>query len=100
MWFDVHVEALLNIKRSSRNLAAMGITEKKTTFLDNLVHTFIKYLYSIPIENWTTLYPALSTQILLFTNKVRLIFALKLYHEKRAENFFKLGFHLALTSGN
>ena len=29
MWYDVHVEALLNIKGSSRNLAAMGTTEKK-----------------------------------------------------------------------
>ena len=29
MQYDVHVEALLNIKGSSRNLAAMGITEKK-----------------------------------------------------------------------
>ena len=26
MWYDVHVESLLNIKGSSRILAAMGIT--------------------------------------------------------------------------
>ena len=29
MWYDVLVESLLNIKGSSRILAAMGITEKK-----------------------------------------------------------------------
>ena len=29
MWYDVHVESLLNIRRSSRNLATMWITEKK-----------------------------------------------------------------------
>ena len=28
MWYDVHVESLLNIRGSSRNLATMGITEK------------------------------------------------------------------------
>ena len=32
MWYDVHVESLLNIKGSSRILAAMGITEKKKNF--------------------------------------------------------------------
>ena len=42
MWYDVHVEYLLNIRGSSRNLVAMGITEKKKTFLENLVDTFIK----------------------------------------------------------
>ena len=29
MWYDILVEKMLNIKGSSRNLAAMGITEKK-----------------------------------------------------------------------
>ena len=29
MWYDVYVESLLNIRRSSRNLATMWITEKK-----------------------------------------------------------------------
>ena len=42
MWYDVHVESLLNIRRSSRNLATMWITEKKTAFLQNLADTFIK----------------------------------------------------------
>ena len=28
MWYDVHVESLLNIRGSSRNLATMGITEE------------------------------------------------------------------------
>ena len=32
MWYDVHVESLLNIRGSSRNLATMGITEKKKFF--------------------------------------------------------------------
>ena len=43
MWYDIHVENILDIKRSSRNLAVIGITEKKTkTFLDNLVGTIIR----------------------------------------------------------
>ena len=42
MWYDILVEKMLNIKGSSRNLAAMGITEKKTTFLYNLVDTIIR----------------------------------------------------------
>ena len=29
MWYDIHVENILDIKRSSRNLAVIGITEKK-----------------------------------------------------------------------
>ena len=41
MWYHVHVESLLNIRGSSKNLAIIGITEK-TTFLKNLVDTFIK----------------------------------------------------------
>ena len=41
MWYDVRVESLLNIKGSSRNLAAMGKTEK-ITFSENVVDTFIK----------------------------------------------------------
>ena len=42
MWYDIHVENILDKKRSSRNLAVIGITEKKTAFLDNLVDTIIK----------------------------------------------------------
>ena len=42
MWYDILVEKMLNIKGSSRNLVAMGITEKKTTFLYNLVGTIIR----------------------------------------------------------
>ena len=43
MWYDIHVENILDIKRSSRNLAVIGITEKKKkTFLDNLVGTIIR----------------------------------------------------------
>ena len=41
MWYHVHVESLLNIRGSFKNLAIIGITEK-TTFLKNLVDTFIK----------------------------------------------------------
>ena len=41
MWYHVHVESLLNIRGSSRNLAIIGIIEK-ATFLENLVDTFIK----------------------------------------------------------
>ena len=41
MWYHVHVESLLNIRGSSKNLAIIGITEK-TTFLKNLLDSFIK----------------------------------------------------------
>ena len=41
MWYDIHVESMLNIRRSSRNLASMGITGKKNNFLEYLVDTFI-----------------------------------------------------------
>ena len=33
MWYDIHVENILDKKRSSRNLAVIGITEKKNSFL-------------------------------------------------------------------
>ena len=42
MWYDIHVENILDIKRSSRNLAVIGITEKKKKNLDNLVGTIIR----------------------------------------------------------
>ena len=32
MWYDIHVENMLNTKRSSRNLAAMGMPEKNNIF--------------------------------------------------------------------
>ena len=32
MWYDIHVENMLNIKRSSRNLAAMGMPKKSNFF--------------------------------------------------------------------
>ena len=41
MWYVAHVENTLNISGSSRNLAALGITEK-TFFLENLVDTVIR----------------------------------------------------------
>ena len=40
MWYDVHVESLLNIKGSSKNLAAMGMTEK-----NNFIREFSRYLH-------------------------------------------------------
>ena len=40
MWYDVHVESLLNITGSSRILATMGITEK-----NNFLREFITYLH-------------------------------------------------------
>ena len=40
MWYDIHVENILDIKRSFRNLAV--IEKKKKTFLDNLVGTIIR----------------------------------------------------------
>ena len=40
MWYDVHVESLLNIRGSSRNLATMGITRK-----NNFFREFSRYLH-------------------------------------------------------
>ena len=40
MWYDVHVESLLNITGSSRILATIGITEKS-----NFLREFITYLH-------------------------------------------------------
>ena len=72
MWYDLHVESLLNIKGSFRNLAAMEITEK-----NNFLREFSGYLhkterqnnfYSLQRRNWAVLYPALSTQLICFGN--------------------------------
>ena len=41
MWHDVSAGNLLNIRRSFRNLPIMGLTEKKTTFLETIVGTII-----------------------------------------------------------
>ena len=70
MWYDEHVESLLNITGSSRNLAAMGITEKNI-----FLREFSRYLHKTERQNkfcnlqkgnWTVLYPALSTQLIFF----------------------------------
>ena len=62
MWYDEHVESLLNITGSSRNLAGMGITQK-----NNFLREFSRYLhkterqnkfYNLQKGNWTVLYPA------------------------------------------
>ena len=94
MWYDIHVENMLNIKRSSRNLAAMGITEK-----NNFFRQFSWYhqrnqgaeynFYSLRTWSWTVLLLALSTQIVLFSSKIERVFVPKFYHEKRARNFRK-----------
>ena len=70
MWYDVHVESLLNIRGSSRNLVTMRLTEK-ITFLENLVDTFIKLkdkiiLIAFKEENRQFLYPDLNTQLIFF----------------------------------
>ena len=78
MWYDIHVENILDIKRSSRNLAVIGITEKKKK---NFLRQFSRYyhktqeaednFYSSQTWSWTVLFPALSTQIVLFSSKIR-----------------------------
>ena len=95
MWYDTHVENILNIKRSSRNLAVIGITEKKSNFLRQFCRCHHKTqgaednFYSLQTWSWTVLFPALSTQIVLFSSKIRRVFVLKFYYEKRARNFLK-----------
>ena len=48
MWYDEHVESLLNLTGSC---SSNGNNSKKTTFLENLVDTFIKLKDKI---NFTT----------------------------------------------
>ena len=94
MWYDIHVGNMLNIKGSSRNLAAMRITEK-----NNFLRQFSRYhhknqgaednFYSLRTWSWTFLLPALSTQIVLFRSKIGRVFVPKFHHEKRARNFLK-----------
>ena len=64
MWYDVHIESLLNIRGSSRNLASMGITEKKKNFLREFSRHLHKdqrqdNFYSLRTWKWTVLYPAI-----------------------------------------
>ena len=93
MWYDVHVESLLNIRRSCKNLAAMGMTEK-----NHFLGEFSRYLYktewqdifySLLKGNWTVLYPALSIPSIFFGNKVGRVFVTKFFQDKRANNFLK-----------
>ena len=87
MWYDVHVESLLNIRRSSRNLATMWITEKKNSFLREFRQD---NFYSLRTWKWTVLYPAISSQLPFFGNKAGRVFVPKFFHEKRARNFLNI----------
>ena len=93
MWYDIHAESLLNIKGSSKNLAAMGMTEKS-----NFIREFIRYLhktqrqdnfYSILIGHWIVLYPTLNMQLILLTSKVGRVFLPKFFHDKKVKDFLK-----------
>ena len=90
MWYDVHIESILNITGSSRILATMGITEK-----NNFLREFSRYLhkterhnfYSLQSGNWTFLDSALSRKLIFFFffgNKVGRVFVPKFFHDKRA----------------
>ena len=96
MWYDVHVESILNIRGSSRILATMGITEK-----NNFLREFSRYLqknerhnfYSLQSGNWTFLYSALSRKLIFFFfffgNKVGHVFVPTFFHDKKAEYFLR-----------
>ena len=93
MWTDIHVECILNISENSRNLATAGLNEEIF-----LLRTVSGYLHNSPrqdnfycfeIQQWTVLYPALSTQIIFFENKVGRISVPKSYYDKKGTNFFK-----------
>ena len=93
VWYDVPVESLLNIRGSSRNLAAMGITEKS-----NFLREFNRYLhkterqdnfYILQRGSWIVLYPTLTTQLIFFGNKVMRVLVTEFFHHKRARNFLK-----------
>ena len=93
MWYDIHAESLLNIKGSSKNLAAMGMTEKS-----NFIWEFIRYLhktqrqdnfYSILIGHWIVLYPTLNMQLISLTSKVGRVFLPKFFHDKKVKDFLK-----------
>ena len=94
MWMETHVESMLNIRGTSRDLATMGINEKKINF-----RTFSQYLHKMPRQDnlycfkpnqWTVLHPALTTEIIFFENKVGHIFIPKFYHDKKDTSFLKL----------
>ena len=94
MRHDVHVENLLNIRRSFRNLAKTGLTEKNNFLRENsrFNHKNEKTkgnFYSKRTWKWTVLIPALSSRMILNSSKIRRDFAPKFYHEKRARNFLK-----------
>ena len=93
MWTDILVEHILNISGNSRNLATVGLNEKNF-----LLTTVSRYLHNSPrqdnfnsfkIQQWAVLYPALSTKIIFFENKVGRIFVPKFYHDKKDTNFLK-----------
>ena len=95
MWYDVHVENLLNIKGKSRNLTAMGLRGKKNNFLREYSRYHHKNrdeqdnFCSLQTWKWTTLVPVLRSQLLLISTKVGCAFVPKFYNEKRASNFLK-----------
>ena len=68
MWYDEHVESLLNITGS---YSSNGNNSKKNNFLresSRYLHKTERQnkFYNSQKGNWTVLYPALSTQLILF----------------------------------
>ena len=92
--YDIHVENMLNIKWSSRNLAAIGITKK-----NNFFRQFSRYYHknqgaednfcSLRTWSWPVLLSALRTQIVLFSSKIGRAFVQKFFNKKRERNFLK-----------
>ena len=86
MWNDIHVEQMNNISSSSKNLTSMSLPGKNA-----FLRLFTNYKHKNANTNgafnrfatysWTTLIPALSSQIILVTNKVGLVFVPIFHHE-------------------
>ena len=86
---------MLNKKRSIIQKSSSNGNNWKNNFLRQFSRYHHKNqgaednFHSWPIWSWTVLLPSLSTQIILFSNKIRRVFVPKFYYEKRARNFLK-----------
>ena len=93
MWEDLHVESMLNLTGTSKNLASLDIIER-----NNFLRNYSRYshkgisedmFYSTRQANKVVLFHALSAQIILFTNRIWRVFVPKSYYDKKSQNFLQ-----------
>ena len=94
MFMEQHIESMLSMRKTSKDLATMGIN-KKFFYL----RIFSQYLHKTPRQDdlycfkpnqWTVLYSSLNNPNNFFENIVGRIFVPKFYHHKKDTNFLKL----------